>query len=37
MDQVNKMLDILKSNVWAYYYGHCEAEMEGWIDFEKVR
>ena len=34
MDQVNKMVDILKTNVWAYYYGHCEAEMEGWIDFE---
>ena len=34
MNQVNEMLDLLESNVWAYYYGHCEAEMEGWIDFE---
>ena len=33
-DHVNQMTEIIEKNVWAYYYGHCEAEMKGWIDFE---
>ena len=33
-EQVNRMIEIIENNVWAYYYGHCEAEMKGWIDFE---
>ena len=35
---VNRVKDIeerLKNNVWARYYAKCEAEINGWIDFER--
>ena len=27
--------EIIKSNTWCHYYCKCEAEIDGWIDFEK--
>ena len=26
---------IIKENSWAHYYCNCEAEIDGWIDFER--
>ncbi len=34
IDNINEMSRILKQNVWAYYFSHCEADIQGWIDFE---
>lgn len=33
--QIRKMESILSNNVWAKYYAGCQAEIQGWIDFEK--
>lgn len=32
---IKKLGNIIKSNSWVNYYSHCEAEIDGWIDFEK--
>lgn len=33
-DDVNKMVTILRDNPWAHYYANCNAEINGWVDFE---
>ena len=33
--EINKMVNILKTNSWAQYYAKCNAEIEGWVDFER--
>ena len=32
---IDKLGNIIKNNSWAYYFCNCEAEIDGWIDFEK--
>lgn len=34
VDKLKSMAGILKNNVWADYYRNCEADIQGWIDFE---
>lgn len=34
-DDIRKMIKILKNNSWAHYYANCNADIEGWIDFEQ--
>ena len=33
--EIKKMVTILKANSWAQYYAKCNAEIEGWVDFER--
>lgn len=33
--QLQKLGRIVKENSWAKYYCNCEAEIDGWIDFER--
>lgn len=35
MEEVYQMLDIFKNNSWAQYYANCNAEIDGWVDFER--
>ncbi|MBQ2938306.1 MAG: hypothetical protein IJE05_05475 [Clostridia bacterium] len=37
MNDDNLMIlgDIIKENSWVHYYCNCEAEIDGWIDFER--
>ena len=37
MDKQNieKLGKIIETNSWVHYYCNCEAEIDGWIDFEK--
>lgn len=35
IQHINQLGDIIKRNSWIYYYCNCEAEIDGWIDFEK--
>jgi len=32
---IDKLSYIIKNNSWAIYYQNCEAEIDGWIDFER--
>lgn len=32
---IEKLGKIIQTNVWANYYRNCEAEIDGWIDFER--
>ena len=34
-EYIQKMVEILRNNSWAYYYANCNAEINGWIDFER--
>lgn len=34
-NRIRKLEDRLQSNVWGAYYADCEAEINGWIDFER--
>ena len=34
-DNLNKLGDIIQRNSWVQYYCSCEAEIDGWIDFER--
>ena len=34
IEEIKKIEEILKNNSWAQYYAGCEAEINGWIDFE---
>lgn len=31
---VHKIYELLKDNSWANYYANCNADIQGWIDFE---
>lgn len=33
--RIEQLGNIIKSNSWIKYYSNCEAEIDGWIDFEK--
>lgn len=33
--RIEQLGNIIKSNSWINYYSKCEAEIDGWIDFEK--
>lgn len=33
--RIEQFGNIIKDNSWIKYYSHCEAEIDGWIDFEK--
>lgn len=33
-EDVNKLVSILKENSWAQYFANCNAEINGWVDFE---
>lgn len=35
INKIKQIENMLSKNVWAKYYARCEAEIEGWIDFEK--
>lgn len=35
IQHIEQLGDIVKHNSWIYYYCNCEAEIDGWIDFEK--
>lgn len=32
---IKKLDEIIKGNSWVHYFCNCEAEIDGWIDFEK--
>ena len=32
--EIRRMEELLQKNSWAKYYGSCNAEIQGWIDFE---
>ncbi|MBQ6844030.1 MAG: hypothetical protein IJO60_05255 [Agathobacter sp.] len=34
-DNLKKLQEILKTNSWVFYFSECEAEIDGWIDFER--
>lgn len=34
-NKIDKLDSIFKNNSWVDYYKRCEAELNGWIDFEK--
>ena len=34
-DNIKKLQEILKNNSWVKYFSECEAEIDGWIDFER--
>lgn len=34
-NNINKLGSIIKTNSWIKYYCQCEAEINGWIDFER--
>lgn len=34
-DNITKLGEIIKYNSWIQYYCSCEAEIDGWIDFER--
>lgn len=34
LEEIHKMVDILRNNSWAYYFARCNAEIVGWVDFE---
>ncbi len=34
-DNLDKLGKIIKDNSWIKYYCKCEAEIDGWIDFER--
>ena len=33
--KIEKLDEIIKGNSWVHYFCNCEAEIDGWIDFEK--
>ena len=35
LDRIQSMEKILRENVWAKYFAGCEADIVGWIDFER--
>lgn len=35
MKHIEQLGEIINRNSWVYYYCNCEAEIDGWIDFEK--
>ena len=34
-DNLKQLDNIIKNNSWVKYFCQCEAEIDGWIDFEK--
>lgn len=34
-ERLDELGDIIKNNSWAKYFQKCEAEIDGWIDFER--
>ena len=34
-DKVCELVSILSQNSWANYYAKCNAEIDGWVDFEQ--
>lgn len=34
-DNIRQLGNIIKNNLWVDYYRKCEAEIDGWIDFER--
>ena len=35
MDNLAELDRIIQTNSWVYYFCNCEAEIDGWIDFER--
>lgn len=33
--EINRIGEIIKTNSWVNYYRQCDAEIDGWIDFER--
>ena len=34
-NNIRKMVNILRDNSWAKYFANCNAEIDGWVDFER--
>jgi hypothetical protein len=34
-EEIYKFIELAKNNPWIRYFSNCEAEIKGWIDFEK--
>ena len=34
-DEFKRLIELASSNLWVYYFAHCNAEIQGWIDMER--